>query len=170
MCLVRTRSWTDLILIDWNLNSPLWLVATIFESTSCTHYRNPNYKIFLFNLETYFDFFPFFNEHVRDEILPHRLNTLFHVVKCLCHCEGQIWTSVSLRLVLILKYFPGGSDGKESACNGGDLGLISGWGRSPGEGNSNPFQYSCQEPGGYRLWGCKESDTTERLELTHVLK
>ena len=116
-------------------------MATIFESTSCTHYRNPNYKIFLFNLETYFDFFPFFNEHVRDEILPHRLNTLFHVVKCLCHCEGQIWTSVSLRLVLILKYFPGGSDGKESACNGGDLGLISGWGRSPGEGNSYPLQY-----------------------------
>ena len=35
--------------------------------------------------------------------------------------------------------------GKESACNAGDLGLIAGSGRSPGEGNGNPFQYSCLE-------------------------
>ena len=41
--------------------------------------------------------------------------------------------------------FPGGSDSKESACNAGDLGLIPGSGRSPGEGNGNPLQYSCLE-------------------------
>ena len=41
--------------------------------------------------------------------------------------------------------FPGGSDGKEFACNAGDLGLIPGMGRSPGEGNANPLQYSCLE-------------------------
>ena len=41
--------------------------------------------------------------------------------------------------------FPGGSDGKESACNVGDLGSIPGLGRSPGEGNGNPLQYSCLE-------------------------
>ena len=41
--------------------------------------------------------------------------------------------------------FSGGSDGKESACNAGDLGLIPGSGRSPGEGNSNPLQYSYLE-------------------------
>ena len=41
--------------------------------------------------------------------------------------------------------FPGGSDGKESACNVGDLGSIPGPGRSPGEGNGNPLQYSCLE-------------------------
>ena len=35
------------------------------------------------------------------------------------------------------------SVGKESACNAGDLGLIPGLGRSPGEGNGNPLQYSC---------------------------
>ena len=40
-------------------------------------------------------------------------------------------------------YFLGGSDGKESVCNAGDLGLIPGLGRSPGEGNSYPLQYSC---------------------------
>ena len=38
-----------------------------------------------------------------------------------------------------------GSVGKESACNEGDLGLIPGLGRSPGEGNSNPLQHSCLE-------------------------
>ena len=39
--------------------------------------------------------------------------------------------------------FPGGSDGKESPCNAGDAGSIPGSGRSPGEGNGNPLQYSC---------------------------
>ena len=38
--------------------------------------------------------------------------------------------------------FPGGSAGKESACNAGDLGLIPGLGRSPGEENGYPLQYS----------------------------
>ena len=41
--------------------------------------------------------------------------------------------------------FPGGSDGKESACNSGDLALIPGSGRSPGEDNRYPLQYSCLE-------------------------
>ena len=40
---------------------------------------------------------------------------------------------------------PGGSDGKASACNAGDLGLIPGSGRSPGEGNGNPLQHSFLE-------------------------
>ena len=41
--------------------------------------------------------------------------------------------------------FPGGSDGKASARNAGDLGSIPGSGRSPGEGNGNPLQHSCLE-------------------------
>ena len=41
--------------------------------------------------------------------------------------------------------FPGGSDGKASACNAGDPGSIPGSGRSPGEGNGNPLQHSCLE-------------------------
>ena len=55
--------------------------------------------------------------------------------------------------------FPGGSDGKESACNAGDLGLIPGLGRSPGGGHGNPLQYSSLEnshgqssPVGYSPW------------------
>ena len=67
-----------------------------------------------------------------------------------------------------LKGFPGGSDGKESTCNAGDLGWIPGLGRSPGEGQGNTVQYSL--PGesngqrrlvGYSPWGPKELDMTE---------
>ena len=64
--------------------------------------------------------------------------------------------------------FLGRSDGKESACNVGDLGLIPGWGRSLGGGHSYPLQCSCLENPmdrgtwrGYSPWCCKESDTTE---------
>ena len=41
--------------------------------------------------------------------------------------------------------FPGGSDGRESACNAGDSGSVPGLGRSSGEGHGNPLQYSCIE-------------------------
>ena len=51
----------------------------------------------------------------------------------------------SLKLVDLSADFPGGSDGKASACNVGDPDLIPGSGRSPGEGNGNPLQYSCLE-------------------------
>ena len=64
--------------------------------------------------------------------------------------------------------FPGSSDGKESSCNAGDLGLIPGLGRSPGEGNATYSSIlawripSTEEPGGlYSPWGHKESDMTE---------
>ena len=67
----------------------------------------------------------------------------------------------------ILKGFPGNSAGKEFACNEGDLCLILGLGRSPGEGSGYPLQYSglensmfCNSP-----WGYRESDKTERLSL-----
>ena len=64
--------------------------------------------------------------------------------------------------------FPGGSDGKESTCNAGDLGSIPGLGRSLGGGHGDPFQYSWLENphgqrslAGYSPWGCKESNRTE---------
>ena len=62
--------------------------------------------------------------------------------------------------------FTGSSYGKESACNAGDPGLISGSGRSPGEGNGNLLQYPCLKNSMDRPWGCKESDTTEQLTLS----
>ena len=53
--------------------------------------------------------------------------------------------------------FPGGSEGKESACNAGPQGLTPGLGKPPGKGNGNPLQYSCldnpMEPGGLHSMG-----------------
>ena len=76
--------------------------------------------------------------------------------------------------------FPGSSDVKETACNARDLDSISASGRSPGEGNSKPFLYSClenfmvrgipwtEEPGGlFGPWGHKKLDMTE--QLTHKI-
>ena len=74
-----------------------------------------------------------------------------------------------------LQDFPGGSDGKESACNARDWSSVPGSGRSPGEGNGNPLQYSCLEnPMDWTLVGCspqgrKELDTTEQLTLSYTL-
>ena len=65
--------------------------------------------------------------------------------------------------------FPGGSGGKESACNVGDPGLIPGLGRCPGEGNGSPLQYSCLgNPMDKEAWwtadhGAAESDMTEQV-------
>ena len=70
--------------------------------------------------------------------------------------------------------FPGGSDGKESACNVGDLGLIPESGRSPGEGNGYPFQYSCLENSMDRgtwqaaIHGASELDMTEQLTVSRL--
>ena len=55
--------------------------------------------------------------------------------------------------ISLLIGFPGGLEGKASACNEGNLGLIPGMGRSPGEGNGNTLQYSCLEnPTGGGAW------------------
>ena len=67
--------------------------------------------------------------------------------------------------------------GEESTCNAGDMGDVDSipeWGRSPGEGNGNPLQYSCLENPmdkrslvGYRVSGCKKSDMTEHACMWH---
>ena len=64
---------------------------------------------------------------------------------------------------------PGGSAGKESACNSGDLGLIPGLGRSPGGGYGNPLQSSCLENPMATVHGVAESDTAERLSTAHSI-
>ena len=80
----------------------------------------------------------------------------------------KIWHGVSF-----IWGFPGGSDDKESACNGEDSGSIPGFGRSLGEGNGNPLQYSYlaelhgqRSLAGYNPWGHKELEMTERLTLS----
>ena len=82
----------------------------------------------------------------------------------------KIWKRIDVCLG-----FPGGSDGKESTFSKGDLGLIPGRGRSPGEGNGYLFQYSFLENSmdrgawGYSPWGHKESDTTEQFSYTDLI-
>ena len=63
----------------------------------------------------------------------------------LCVWENYKSCRIFLANIGVICTFPGGSDCKESACNAEDLGLISGLGRSAGEGNGNPLQYSCLE-------------------------
>ena len=71
--------------------------------------------------------------------------------------------------------FPGGSDGKQTTTNAGDLSSITELGRSPGGGHGNPLQHSCLENphgqrslGGYSPRGHKESDTTEQLSTAQL--
>ena len=61
------------------------------------------------------------------------------------------------------------SVGKESACSAGDLGLIPGLERSPGEGNGNPLKHGQRSLVGCRPWGRKELGMTERLTLTYLI-
>ena len=63
--------------------------------------------------------------------------------KALCYICGEIYNCYFLYLPI--RGFPVDSDGKESAWNAGDLGLICGLGRSPGEGNGYPLRFSCLE-------------------------
>ena len=81
---------------------------------------------------------------------------------------GYFWFLSFKITASTIQDFPGGSDGNESICNAGDLGLIPGLGRSPGEGHGNGLQYSCLENpeeqrslAGYTVWGHKESNITE---------
>ena len=62
--------------------------------------------------------------------------------------------------------FPGISAG--SACNAREPGSIPGLGKSPGEGNDNPLQYSCLENSMDRQWYYKELDITELLTLSCI--
>ena len=87
--------------------------------------------------------------------------------KALNSLTWVIWFSLIYNHLLMFRGFPGGSAGKESACNAEDLGPIPGLGRSPGEGKGYALQYSWpgEFHGPYSPWGCKGLDTTERLSL-----
>ena len=66
-------------------------------------------------------------------------------IYCECICTEYRKYVISFIQCIASKGFPSGSDCKASVCNAGDPGLIPGLGRSPGEGNGSPLQYSCLE-------------------------
>ena len=82
-----------------------------------------------------------------------------------------VW-STDLSVVIFIRGFPDGSVVKNLHANAGDTGSIPESGSLPGEGKANPLQYSCLEKShgqrslaGCRLWGHKESDITEQLNM-----
>ena len=80
----------------------------------------------------------------------------FHVLLCQAtRAEAPLFGT------LLSRAFPDGSASEESACTVGDLGLIPGLGRSPGERNTHSSILAWRIP-----WSCKESDTTEQLSLS----
>ena len=76
---------------------------------------------------------------------PSNTSRLFGFYHLWGHCSFLLYVGVHKILFVPSKGFPAGSDSKETDCNAGYLGPISGLGRSPGEGNGNPLQYSCLE-------------------------
>ena len=83
--------------------------------------------------------------------------------------------TMTFRLDIMFKGFPGGSENKESACNAEDLGSVPGLSRSHGGRHGNPLQYSCLENphgqrslSGYSPWGLKELDMTE-WQRTYIM-
>ena len=95
-------------------------------------------------------------------------------------CIHLVYLFVLLFICILFISFiidlPASSEGKESTCNEGVLGLIPVSGRSPGAGYGNPLQYSYLENPhgqrslvGYSPWGHRESDMAERLSTAHIL-
>ena len=92
-------------------------------------------------------------------------------VSILLHIMFPFWLSLHNIEQFPVLYFPCGSAGKESACNEGDLGLIPGFGRSPGEGKSYPLQYSGLENSvDYTVHGVTKSRTQLSDFHFHFLK
>ena len=78
--------------------------------------------------------------------------------------DRRVWQAI----VHGIKRVRHNSEGKVSACNVGDLSSIPGWGRSPGEGNGNPFQYSCLENpmDGEARWAIVHGVAKSRTQLS----
>ena len=103
-----------------------------------------------------------------------------YAVMVQCRLEWRLIDRLWIASILFWKHFwwgfPVGSDGKDSTCSSGDLHLIPGSERAPGEGNGNPLQYSCL--GNHMNRGAwwatvhgvtKDSDTTEQLTLLFLI-
>ena len=104
----------------------------VFSSELTLHIRWPKYWSFSFSISPSSDY---------SGLISLRIDCL---ISLLSKGLSRVFPSTSLK-ASILWCLPGGSEVKASAWNAGDLGSIPGSGRSPGEGNGNPLQYSCLE-------------------------
>ena len=113
---VNTVAWLSFLYV--------YIHIFVFFSMWSKHLKAPKLTdFFAYHLSPPIHLLYYFHNYTAMPVLHFRLLTALH------HSRG----------------FPGGSDGKESACNVGHWGSVPGLGRSPGEGNSNPLQYSCLE-------------------------
>ena len=93
----------------------------------------------------YYSWLPVFGQDTLIfEFHPFTTPQILHEIAIGCLCVDDLYFCPYLPLGDLMN-FPGGSYGKESAYNAGNLGLITGLGRSPGEGNGNLLQYGCLE-------------------------
>ena len=104
---------------------------------------------------------------------PFSLTQIFHNVLITTFSPNLLKDCKSIDKFIHLGGFPGGSDCKESAYSTEDRCSVPGLGRSPGERNDYPLQYSCLENSmdrgtwlGYSPWGCKDLDTIKQLSLS----
>ena len=126
---------------DTNSYSPLKQLSAIPPQNTCTHTHT-----FIFIYFYYYYYFIFCLLHSLCQILVPRPG----IEPTLHPLEGEVLITGPPRKSLLLIFltveqktgFPGGSAGEEAACNEGDLGLIPGLGRSPGEGKGDLLQYS----------------------------
>ena len=86
------------------------------------------------------------------------------------HRVRHDWNNLAAASACINSGFPGGLEGKASACNAGDPGSIPGSGRSPVEGNGNPLQYSCLgNPMDRGDWWAAVHGITKELDTTEAI-
>ena len=102
--------------------------------------------------------------HGESMSLPGESSNLAAVLRISRHIKSRLTSKV------LLGDFPGGSDGEESTCNAGDLGSISGSGRSPGKENRYPLQYSCLENSMDRgaWWATVHEVAKSRTQLSNL--
>ena len=117
-----------------------------------------------------------YSPHLLDPFLCDGHLGSFHVLAVVHSAAVDVEVHVSFQTMFFSGYiiflwiynFPRGSDGKESACSAGDLGAMPGLGRSLGEGNGNPLQYSCLEnPMDRGGWWAAVHEIAE-LDMTEV--
>ena len=133
-----------------HLNSAKWMKDEHCLTPKCAAFTENTLEISVVSMRSFNDWFShyWFNPQVgkipwRRERLPTSVFWPREFHRLYSPWGPKEFSDTTEQLSLTLLDFPGGSAGKESTCNAGDLGSIPGLGRSPGERKGNPLQYSC---------------------------